>query len=49
MSVLAGLVTDVRAGQSRVLVVRGEAGVGETALLDYLARQAASCRVVPHT
>jgi Cdc6-like AAA superfamily ATPase len=27
----------VRAGQSRVLVVRGEPGVGKTALLDYLA------------
>jgi AAA ATPase domain len=48
MSMLAGLVTAVRAGESRVLVVRGEAGVGKTALLDYLAGQAAGCRVV-HT
>src|SRR5580704_2807953 len=46
MSMLAGLVTAVRAGESRVLVVRGEAGVGKTALLDDLAEQARGCRVV---
>jgi DNA-binding CsgD family transcriptional regulator len=46
VSLLAGLVAAVRAGQSRVLVVRGEAGVGKTALLDELAGQAAGCRVV---
>ena len=46
MSVLAGLVTAVRAGESRVLVLRGEPGVGKTALLDELAGQAAGCRVV---
>ena len=39
------LVTDVRAGQSRVLVLRGEPGTGKTALLDYLAQRAAGCRV----
>jgi DNA-binding CsgD family transcriptional regulator len=43
---LAGLVTTVRSGQSQVLVVRGEPGVGKTALLDYLAAQAQGCRVV---
>jgi predicted ATPase len=43
---LAGLVAAVCAGESRVLVVRGEPGVGKTALLDYLAGQAAGCRVV---
>jgi AAA ATPase-like protein len=46
MSVLAGLVAAVRAGESRVLVVRGEPGIGKTALLDYLAGQAQGCRVV---
>jgi DNA-binding CsgD family transcriptional regulator len=46
VSVLAGLVAAVRAGQSRVLVVRGEPGVGKTALLDELAGQAQGCRVV---
>jgi DNA-binding CsgD family transcriptional regulator len=33
------------AGESRVLVVHGEAGVGKTALLDHLAGRAAGCRV----
>ena len=46
VSVLTGLVAAVRAGDSRVLVVRGEPGVGKTALLDYLAGQTAGCRVV---
>ena len=39
-------VADVRAGEGRALVVRGEPGVGKTALLDYLAGRAAGCRVV---
>src|SRR5258708_6947226 len=45
-AVLDGLIDAVRAGESRALVVRGEPGVGKTALLDYLAGQAApDCRV----
>jgi DNA-binding CsgD family transcriptional regulator len=36
----------VRAGQSRVLVLHGDPGVGKTVLLDYLAGQAHGCRVV---
>jgi len=43
--VLTDLVAAVRSGESRVLVVRGEAGVGKTALLDYLADNAQGCRV----
>jgi DNA-binding CsgD family transcriptional regulator len=39
------LVSAVRAGDSQVLVVRGEPGVGKTALLDYLAGQASGCLV----
>ena len=45
-SALDGLLATVRAGRSQVLVLHGEAGVGKTALLDYLAGQAAGCRVV---
>jgi DNA-binding CsgD family transcriptional regulator len=44
--VLEQLVGVVRAGGSRVLVVRGEPGVGKSALLEYLAGRAAGCRVV---
>jgi DNA-binding CsgD family transcriptional regulator len=43
--VLDRLIAAARAGESRVLVVRGEPGVGKTALLDYLAEQASGCRV----
>jgi DNA-binding CsgD family transcriptional regulator len=39
------LLENVRRGQSAVLVVRGEAGVGKTALLHHCARQAAGFRV----
>src|SRR5687767_9883133 len=39
------LLASVRAGQSRVLVVRGEAGIGKTALLDYLENRASGCRI----
>ena len=40
------LLEGVRADQSRVLVLRGEAGVGKSALLDYLDERASGCRVV---
>jgi DNA-binding CsgD family transcriptional regulator len=44
--VLDELVEAVRhAGESRPLVVHGEAGVGKTALLEYLACHASGCRV----
>ena len=39
------LVTSVRAGRSRVLVLRGEAGAGKTALLEYLLERASGCRI----
>jgi DNA-binding CsgD family transcriptional regulator len=39
--VLDRLLADVRAGESRVLVIRGQAGIGKTALMRYAARQAA--------
>jgi AAA ATPase domain len=36
---------DARAGRGRVLVVRGEAGVGKSALLDYVAEQASGSQL----
>ena len=36
----------MRVGEGRALVVRGEPGVGKTALLDYLAGRASGCQVV---
>jgi DNA-binding CsgD family transcriptional regulator len=43
--VLERLVAGVRAGQSRVLVVRGEAGVGKTTLLRHLSATASGFRL----
>lgn len=43
------LLDEVRSGQSRVLVLRGEPGVGKTALLEYLVEQASGCRVARAT
>jgi DNA-binding CsgD family transcriptional regulator len=46
IEVLDRLLADVAGGDSRALVVRGEAGVGKTALLRYAASSASSFRVV---
>src|SRR3954447_15356508 len=43
--VLDRFIAGVRAGEGRALVVRGEPGVGKTALLDYLAAQASGCLI----
>ena len=42
---LDGLMGDLRSGRGRALVVRGEAGVGKSALLEYAAGAAADMRV----
>ena len=47
--VLDGLLENVRGGQSAVLAIRGEAGIGKTALLRYAGRRASGCRVVQVT
>ncbi len=43
---LDGLLDDARQGRSAVLVLRGEAGVGKTALLRYTAERASGFRVI---
>lgn len=42
---LERLIASARSGTSGALVVRGEAGAGKTALLDYLLGHAAGCRI----
>jgi DNA-binding CsgD family transcriptional regulator len=44
-AVLDGLIDDVRQGVSRSLVLRGEAGIGKTALLKYLVESASDLTV----
>ena len=45
-AVLDAYVGAARAGDSRTVVLRGEAGIGKTALLEYLAARSTGCRVV---
>jgi len=39
------LIAGVCAGESRVLVLRGEAGIGKSALLGHLSAAAQGCRI----
>lgn len=43
---LEHLLAAIRTGESRALVVRGDAGIGKTALLEHLVERAAGCRIV---
>src|ERR1700744_846251 len=45
-ALLKELVSAVRRGQSRALVLRGEAGIGKTALLEYLLESASDLTVL---
>jgi DNA-binding CsgD family transcriptional regulator len=45
-ALLDGLIADIRQGGSRTLVLRGQAGIGKTALLDYLVESALDVRVL---
>jgi DNA-binding CsgD family transcriptional regulator len=47
--VLDDLLASLRAGESRTLAIHGEAGIGKTALLDYLISAAAEVRVLHAT
>src|SRR3954451_17864020 len=42
---LDAFVSDIREGESRSLMLRGEAGIGKTALLEYLVESAADVTV----
>src|SRR5690606_41242289 len=46
---MESLVHDIRANRGRVLVIRGEAGVSKSALLDFLAAKAAWWRLMRST
>ena len=43
---LDSLVDAARAGDSRTVVLRGEAGIGKTALLEYMAARSPDCQVL---
>ena len=45
-ALLDGLIADIRRGESRSLVLRGEAGIGKTALLEYLVGSAPDLTVL---
>jgi len=45
-AVLEEFLAAVRGGQSRALVLHGESGIGKTALLEFLVKRAADCRVI---
>jgi DNA-binding CsgD family transcriptional regulator len=49
LEALDRLLDGVLAGRAQVLVVRGEAGIGKTALLDYLVDHASGCTVARAT
>jgi DNA-binding CsgD family transcriptional regulator len=47
--ILDSHVEAARAGNSRTMVLRGEAGIGKTALLEYVAAHSKDCRIIRAT
>jgi DNA-binding CsgD family transcriptional regulator len=45
-TLLDGVLQAVRSGESRVLVLHGDPGVGKSALMDYIASRVAGCRLI---
>ena len=45
-TLLDGVLQAVRSGESRVLVLHGDPGVGKSALMDYIASRLSGCRLV---
>jgi DNA-binding CsgD family transcriptional regulator len=45
-ALLDGLIADIRQGESRSLLLRGEAGIGKSALLEYLVESAPDATIV---
>ncbi len=45
-TLLDGVLQAVRSGESRVLVLHGDPGVGKSALMDYIASRVSGCRLV---
>src|SRR5690349_12737460 len=43
---LSGLIAAAKAGRSQVLALRGEGGIGKTALLEFLLERATGCQVL---
>lgn len=48
-AVLDRMVAEVRSGHGRALLIRGDAGVGKSALLDYVVERSTGCRVARAT
>jgi AAA ATPase domain len=42
---LERMLAEIRTGRSQVLVLRGDAGIGKTALLDHMSTHASGCRI----
>ena len=46
---LSGFLQEVMASHGQAVVIKGEAGIGKTALLNRLAEEASACRILRTT